>query len=456
MQQEGMADDGKPVSKHGAAVQSRALKWLGWFMHLLIILVCITPSVWVNVDAVLRQEAGLSDIACVVGFAIAAAICTLFVFEAAWRRLYGWSIAMVPLALFFIVLNWGIAMGGFSVVHEATRDMRAEQIRQREESSARAKENSAKIEALRKVAGYDTPGMIEAEVLRLKRDRHRAAGSLEREMGRLDASRQIVRLETERAAKGWAVSTATEQTVQQSADPMISNLTNLSLVLLNIDASPKVMGAIWASLKALGTELLADALPPVIVLLLRLLKGEGRPARASRARRAVTPEKAVTPSPSLPVTQPITEALSPITMTPENSMLSIENQPVTEGITARVSPAVLDRHDTLSMVTPAATPKTPRKTHEKKVSKKGDPASLGDVAQWVEDNLEFVEGEKIQATPLHQHYVEWCEARGKTPVNMYGFGLTLKELQKWPKEQIGGRWFYMGASLKKKAFKVVQ
>lgn len=156
----------------------------------------------------------------------------------------------------------------------------------------------------------------------------------------------------------------------------------------------------------------------------------------------------VTPLPLVIGEKPVIDAMPPITVTPEKSLLSKDSEPVMTPDNGEVSPKPLDRHDTRAKVTPSTT----RKPVAKKVSQ--DPASLGDVAQWAEDNLEPAEKAEAQAKPLHQHYCDWCDARGKAPVTMYAFGLTMKELG-WQKMQIAGRWYYQ-AAYRKRPLRVVE
>jgi hypothetical protein len=505
MQQSDPTNDDKPQSRGRA---SRA-KLLGWLVHLLVIIACIIPGAWVNINAVLAQGGSNADVACVAGFAIAASVLTFFLMESLWQRRYGWAVGIAPLAVFFLVLNWGIAMGGFSVVHEAMRETRIAQIQQKDEDSEQARENKAKIDALRKTAGFDTPEMIAAEIGKLKKDRRfqssggcavdgekkitvKASETLCQDIdtltGKLSAAKQIVKLEDERRARGWVVGTYTEHKSALSSDPTIDNLTQLVMTLFNLSVSPKLMGAIVASLKALGVELLADVVPPIIVMLFRMLKSAPEPARmtnpAPRMRRPVLPVLAPQDAPRIearPGLHPAQDSLPhPAQDEPQDeARIALENKahpahpaaPVLVAESPQDETAILpqDEAPILARTAPAILPE------KKDISMPQDgldPADLEDVKSWREDCLAADQtGARTLYGDAFDHYSGWCKARGKKPVMKGAFTLAMKALG-WPememkaatasgavnfRAKVGGKmWFYGAAIRKQAALKVVR
>lgn len=353
---------------------------------------------------------------------------------------------------FFILLNWGIAMGGFSVVHDVMKETRSDQLRQREEEGQQARENRAKIDALRKAAGYDTPEMITAEIAKLKKDRRfqssggcatdgekkitvKASESLCQEIdtltGRLSAAKKIASLEDERRARGWKLGTDMENNAALSSDPMIDNLTQIVLTLFNLSVSAKLMGAIVAAVKALGVELLADVLPPIIVMLCRMLSAGG--TASSTLRKTDIPEIAGA-SPELIKTNPPAMLALEILPDTSNPPEPLKQAPETNPPATPLNPPV----DVLNAPTQMRTGES-------------------DLRRWTSEYLTLREGSGLQSKPLYEVYVVWAEARGIEPVTIAIFG-RLMPLIGYPKlkDKKTGLMVYQGVALKQHNLKVVK
>lgn len=222
-------------------------------LHILLAILCVVPSAWVNVEAQIAINAGWSIIAAVVGFALLAPIFTMASARCFQRRERVAGTAWGAVAAVFMVMNMLIAISGISGVRDAAADIRTEQIRKEGERAA----IRLQIAELQSEIGTTSVGVIEAEMALLK------GVKWERANVRLEKAKKLERLEAQRAGWGAVVE------VPSSVDPGSANIIALVVAIFGIQVDERLLRAILSGSFALLLEIGADLGPIAIAVLVR-------------------------------------------------------------------------------------------------------------------------------------------------------------------------------------------
>ena len=429
----------------GAGVTSRANSLARWLVHLFIVLLCVAPSVWINVKAQLELGSGYDMVAAVIGFAVLAPILTLNSAES--MRACRWLLASFwgLLAAVFIILNTVLALGGYSAVRDSVMDARAAKMRQSENRTERLKDARNQIADLRKVAGTASPEMLAHEVASMEANRIFARSAqcssvtlpdsqafcqrLASERRKKAAADEIRRIEELIERKGWAVSTATE--APSTADPQIENLTALTVAFFGVRYDQRLMAAMLSVFLALMTEILADLGPIAVLFAARSLRKKSADPTPHHGQDEEQDKGAI-----MPVLPVMAEAA-------QDEPKALENKADPAIIMDRT--AGQDEQDKAASILPPDGL---------------DPASLEDVKSWLESCLDpDQDGERIAYGDAHKHLAEWCKARRKKVVPKSAFTLAMKSLG-WPDDaaegatryraKVGGKMWFYGVAIKSK------
>jgi hypothetical protein len=230
---------------------------------------------------------------------------------------------------------------------------------------------------------------------------------------------------------------------------MIDNFTQLTVTFFNLSVSEKLMGAIWAGLKALGTELVADVLPPIIVMLMRLMTGATLAWNPARREQEILPilvpqktsqQDAESCSGTLPGLRSNPAQDSTRIAVDSGQFLAIPDQLKNPDPDPQPVAQDTDRECAGILVTSGDQILLPNGLDE---------ASLSDVKSWVENCIDGGQdhGARILYGDAYGHYQKWCGVRRKKPVCKPAFGLAMAKLG-WPKMKIGGQFQFVGAAFK--------
>lgn len=427
----------------GADVTSRAYKLTRWLMHLFVVLLCITPSVWINVRAQLDLGSGYDMVAAVVGFAVLAPILTLNAYTSARDRQVGLTMVWASVAIVFVCLNTVLALGGYSAIRDKVADARAASMRHTDEKGERLAEARQRIAALSPTSGSASPDMLASNVAALEADRlylrstqcHQVTKGdsenfcqrLAAERGRLAAAVEIRRIETEIDRNGWSISTGMER--PSAADPQIENLTAITVAIFGVRYDQRLMASMLSVFLALMTEILAD-IGPVAILFAW--------SRMGRRRE---------PNPGFLLPQDGNQILAILPhhdFPPQDAEKTLEIKDDPTVVLARITPQD-EVNMSISVIPPEAL----------------ENPSLQDVSSWLGDCLNpGQDGERILYGDAHDHLAKWCKARGKKVVPKSAFTLAMHALG-WPNREdtengsiryrakVGGKMWFYGVGLKK-------
>ncbi len=396
------------VGQGGAHEKTRASYVMRSIMHLFVILLCVTPSVLINVNAQIGLGAGYDMISAVVGFGVLAPILALNAAECIrlkkWISCFFWG----ALASVFIVLNTVLALGGYSAVRESVMDGRAAQMRKAEADSAQLKDAEQSIAELRKVAGVAAPDMIQATIDGMKanriyartsactdatrKDSQRFCQALANERSRLAAANEIRRLQTMVNASGWRASTSTE--TPATKDPQIENLTALTVALFGLKIDHRLMAAMLSVFLALMTEILADLGPIAVLFAARSigkknrkkdgldgLNGSGSDGVKPSIENFEKPLLANDTKPSRPTPKP--RQIEPDCKTVSNNL----------DVASKSAPELLE-------------------PSEPSIPEPSEPSIRDPFSDWMEDRVSKKRGASVGFSVIRKSYEEWSKANG--------------------------------------------
>lgn len=253
-------------------------------MKIILAILCVIPSAWVNAEAQASINAGYAMIAGVLLFAFLAPIFTFCAFETRGLRRVGW----IFMALIFIVMNAFISLSGISAVRDTAMDIRAEKQRQAADRQVVVDQ----VAELRKKVGPVSAAVIKAEM-----DAMRKGWRKDQTKVRWETARQIERLQAQ--IEGWGAGT---EPLPSSVDPAIANITALIVAIFNVKLNERFLAAVLSGSFALLLELAADIGPIGCAVLLRAGSGGSGGLQVSQPAKSL--KQAVAGIPGNPPTVP--------------------------------------------------------------------------------------------------------------------------------------------------------
>lgn len=240
-------------------------------MRILLAILCVIPSAWVNANAQIAVGAGNDMIAGVLLFAVLAAVFTMRCMESTGAARLGWG----TMALIFMTMNAFISLSGISAVRDTAMDIRAEQ--QRKAGTRQAVVDQ--VADLRKLVGPKS-----ATVIKVEMDNAERGWKKDQLRVKWETARQIERLQAQ--VDGWG---ADNEPAPSAVDPGIANIAALAVTIFNVKLNERFLAALLSGAFAILLELGADLGPIAIFSLVRA--GSRRPLATQPSLQVAEPAK---------------------------------------------------------------------------------------------------------------------------------------------------------------------
>jgi hypothetical protein len=416
-------------------------------------------------EALLILQASPYTIYTVMGIAVCGSVLMVMAHEAWHNRAYVRMTLMAVVGLICSTYAMTSSIGGDATIKDLARGVRLTKQANAELDQNRRQNVLTRIAELEAMRFEDRTTLAGAtsEILQPQVDALKGCKCPQLKIAKqkLAAAKELAKLRLNR--DGWS---PTVEEATGSIDPQIETMTTVAKDLgTDIPAQSMRAGlSVW--------RVIAMELAGIFIPIGAFGWGRNRPSRKSPADIAPTLRPETSPEalpetlkrsganpPALPAPETLLEALNPPEPLEIKAPETLAAQPSEPSGSLR-NPSEDPPAPALLETLPETRPETLRKPPVKPSGRPPEPTlrpGEAELRQWASEAMTGQPGHNLQAKPLYEVYVVWCEKRGIAPLTLALFGKYLPDAG-YPKEKDKktGLMVYTNVALKQVPLKVVK